>query len=318
MSKHLDLLNKYNEGKATDEEKRQLLRLLNYDELWSEALDDIWNHSFGTMCEETDQRILNFINEATKPRYTLPWREFMRIAVCIAIISSSMIALHFWKENQYLTKYEDMIIEVDKGQKSDVILPDGTKVFLNSDSQLKYGKDFNGKVRKVSLVGEAFFEVFKDSSSPFMVEVGGLEIQAFGTSFNIKAYPDEDVISTYLKTGIIEVKSDKENIRLVTGESVVFKLSKGEMYKEGKVNNRFYLAWLADEMFFENILFTDLLKELERHYNVHFIIESENLNTISFNGTLRNSSLQSTLDALAITSGIRYQTTPNGIELYSY
>jgi ferric-dicitrate binding protein FerR (iron transport regulator) len=317
MSKQFDLLNKYNEGKANNAEKRQLFRLLNYGELWTEEFDIVWDHSFGVMRKSTDRRILKSIKKATKPKQTFFQKQYMQIATCVAIVISFIVSLHFWHENLMLTTYADMKIEVGKGQKLDVTLPDSTKVSINSDSQLCYGKDFNGRIRKVRLSGEAYFQVIKDPHSPFIVEAGGLVIQALGTSFNVTAYPSENVISTYLEMGIIEVKSARENLRLVSGESIIFMVSNGEMRKKEMENNHSYLAWLANEMFFENEPFTEIIKRLERQYNVQFSIKSEKLKTITFSGTLKNSNLQSALDALVITSPVRYQNTPDGIELYS-
>ena len=90
-----------------------------------------------------------------------------------------------WQTNHLLTRYADATISVNKGQKSDITLPDGSVVTVNSDSRVSYGKNFNGKKRMVELVGEAFFNVAKDPSAPFYVKVGNLTIQAVGTAFNV-------------------------------------------------------------------------------------------------------------------------------------
>lgn len=319
MSRLLVLLNKYNDSKATDAEKSQLLWMLCHSERWNEDFNDFWNQSFATMDESTDRRILKSIYKATKPKQYFPWKVLLQVAACIAILLSMVVSYHFWDENIKLTQYVDMSLEVGKGQKSDVNLPDGTKIFVNSDSRLSYGKDFNGKIRKVNFQGEAFFQVAKDVFAPFVVMIGDLEIKALGTSFNIKAYPNDNIISAFLQEGIIEVNSAKEHLSLSPGESIHYIPSTGEMYRNEKEENQSNLAWLNNEMFFDDEPLSEIIKRLERQYNVRFLIQSEKLKTITYSGTLKNSSLQSALEALIVTSPLKmgYRIVPDGIELYN-
>ena len=319
MSKQLDLLNKYNDDRTTDEEKSQLLRMLSRSELWDEEFDTVWNQSFMAMNKSMDRRILNMIHKAAKPRHSFPWKFCMQVASCIIILISTVVSIYFWNENVQLTQYADMSVEVSKGQKTDVILPDGTKVFINSDSQLCYGKDFNGKIRKVSLKGEAYFQVAKDTNAPFMVMVGNLEVKALGTSFNIKAYPNDDMVNAYLQEGIIEIKSAQEKMILNPGESISYVPSTGEIYRKEIEERQSSLAWLKNEMYFDDEPLTEIIKQLERQYNVNLLIKDENLKLLTYSGTLKTSSLQSALEALITTSPryLGYRNIPNGIELYS-
>ena len=107
----------------------------------------------------------------------------MRMATCAAVFGAVAISLFYWNENRLLTKYNDMTVEVGHGQKSDISLPDGTIVHLNTDSKLRYGSHFNGKQRQVELTGEAYFDVAKDAQSPFIVKAGDIQVRALGTSF---------------------------------------------------------------------------------------------------------------------------------------
>lgn len=159
------------------------------------------------MPESSDERIFKAIKKAVNPKKKVLKRILMRVATCAAIVGAVMVSLFFWNENRLLTKYADMIVTVGQGQKSDVFLPDGTKVRLNGDSQLRYGSNFNGKQRQVELIGEAYFEVAKDAQSPFIVNARDIQVRALGTSFNVQSYPDEESIYTYLSEGSIVISA---------------------------------------------------------------------------------------------------------------
>lgn len=317
MSKHFDLLDKYFDNRATESEKRQLARMLSYQDVWTDDFDKIWEHSFGDMPESADKHIWEGISEATHSRKKLTRRLFRRITVYAAMISTLVFSLYLWNENRLLTKYADMTLEVGKGQKSDIFLPDGTKVYLNADSKLSYGRHFNGKQRVVELIGEAYFEVAKDPQSPFIVKSGDIQVQAFGTSFNVEAYPGSDKIATYLSEGSVVVSSPQQTTRLFPGEVAVYSLLNTRITKKRNEDSRVYLAWKSNEMVFNNEPISNIIKLLERNYNVKFEIKSDKLNEISFTGTLKNSSLQSTLYALQFTSDISFVRKENVIEIYS-
>ncbi|MDH6304733.1 transmembrane sensor [Parabacteroides sp. PF5-5] len=316
MNKHIKLLDKFYEDKATVNDKRQLAGMLNNPDIWEDDFEEIWNSSFGQIPESSDERVYNAICKAVHPKKKMTRRILMRVASCAAIVGVGVVALFFWNENRLLTKYSDMIVEVGQGQKSDILLPDGTKVHLNADSQLRYGSRFNGKQRQVELIGEAYFEVAKDSQSPFVVNAGDIQIQALGTSFNIQAYPAED-IQTYLSEGSVLVSSPHESFYLQPGEVAMYSPSGIQMAKKKVEDDRLFIAWMNDEMVFDDEPVLNIIRLLERNYNVKFEVRSEKLKDITFTGTLKNASLQSTLYALQFTSSITYKKRNDVIELSS-
>lgn len=317
MSRHFELLDKFYENKATDSEKRQLAGMLNDPDRWEDDFDEAWNHSFGNMPESVDDRIFKVIRETAKPGKVIVRKLFMQIATCAAMAGIVMVSLFFWNENRLLTKYADMTVEVGQGQKSDISLPDGTKVHLNADSKLRYGSNFNGKQRQVELIGEAYFDVAKDAQSPFIVKAGDVQVRALGTSFNVQAYPDDDNITTFLSEGSVVVSSSFQSINLNPGEAVVYSLKEAQMTKKKEEDDRLFTAWMNNEMVFNDEPIIHIIKLLERNYNVKFEIKSDRLNGITFTGTLKNASLQSTLYALQFTSSISYKKKNGVIELYS-
>lgn len=317
MSIHLELLDKFYDNKATESEKRQLAMMLSDPDIWTDDFDEIWDHCFGNMPGSTDARVLKVISRAAKPGKINVRELFIRIAACAAVIGAIMVSLFYWNENRLLTKYADMTVLVGQGQKSDISLPDGTKVHLNAGSELRYGSKFNGKQRLVELIGEAYFDVMKDTRSPFIVKAGEIQVRALGTSFNVQAYPDDENITTYLSEGSIIVSSPHQSLNLNPGEVAVYSSKETQMSKKKGEDERLFVAWMSNEMVFNDEPIIHIIKLLERNYNVKFEIKSNKLNDITFTGTLRNASLQSTLYALQFTSSISFKKKEDVIELYS-
>lgn len=315
MKNQINLLNKYYDRTASDSEKRRLARMLNYQDLWEEGFDDAWDHAFGEMSPPIDERVTKRINHATRPKRNVGsslWWQIGSVAVSLLLATST---IYFWRENNQLGKYGDMSIVVDKGQKSNLQLPDGTMVYLNSSSQLTYGSNFNGNKREVELVGEAYFEVAKDASSPFIVSVGGLKVNALGTAFNIQAYPDQEIVTTFLSEGSVKVIANSYQTVLKPGEVLRYNNAQNAMHKESEVDKRIFVGWRQNEMVFDEVPFSEIIRSLERYYNVKFQIKNEALTQLTFTGTLHNSSLQSTLNALEFTSSVCHQQVNDTIVL---
>ncbi|WP_418542747.1 FecR family protein [Parabacteroides goldsteinii] len=317
MSRQIELLDKFYDNKATESEKRQLAGLLNDPDRWTDDFDKIWDHSFGHMPDSTDERIFKAITATANPTKINIRKFFMRMVTCAAVFGAVAISLFYWNENRLLTKYNDMTVEVGHGQKSDISLPDGTIVYLNADSKLRYGSHFNGKQRQVELTGEAYFDVAKDAQSPFIVKAGDIQVRALGTSFNVHAYPDDENITTYLAEGSVIVSSPDQSLHLSPGEVAVYSLADTRMTKKQEEDDRLFIAWMNNEMVFNDEPILNIIKLLERNYNVKFEIKSDKLNSITFTGTLKNASLQSTLYALQFTSSVSYKKKEDVIELYS-
>jgi ferric-dicitrate binding protein FerR (iron transport regulator) len=168
------------------------------------------------------------------------------------------------------------------------------------------------------LIGEAYFEVAKDAQSPFIVTAGDIQVRAVGTAFNIQAYPNEEDISAYLSEGTIIVSSNHQSLQLIPGEVVIYSLADTQITKKTTEDERLFTAWINDEMVFEDEPILNIIRVLERNYNIKFEIKSDKLNDFTFTGTLKNASLQSTLYALQFTSSITYKKKDDVIELYNY
>jgi ferric-dicitrate binding protein FerR (iron transport regulator) len=231
------------------------------------------------------------------------------------------------------------------GVKTQVILPDGTLIWLNSDSKLIYEHDFKEPTREVQLIGEAFFDVAKDASRPFIVHTSDIDIKVLGTAFNVKSYPQNEVIETTLLRGIIEVTKPKQpnspKIILHPHEKLIFQKTlesnaavSGQ--KDSVAITTFQNAdiavlkipknmpdsaltetsWVYNKLIFEGDTFKELAEKMERWYNVKIIFHNTQVASYRFRGVFENESLEEALEALQLTASFQYKINNHEVHIY--
>ena len=176
---------------------------------------------------------------------------------------------------------------VGRGHEYMLILNDGTRVWMNSKSELSYPVAFGENVRRVRLSGEAYFEVTKDSVRPFIVEVDrGFEVKVLGTHFNIKAYDTDDSYETTLVEGKVQVsQGHKTKITLEPSEQMV--IGKDGRHEVRVVNTSYYTAWHEGWFYFNDESLEQVLIMIGRWYDVDFVFAKENLKEIAVTGKLK-------------------------------
>lgn len=169
-----------------------------------------------------------------------------------------------------------------------VTLADGTRVWLNSKTQLRFPSYFSKGKRIVELEGEAYFEVTKDSSKPFIVTTGGLEVLVLGTSFNVKAYPGDKVIETTLVEGSVDVAlaNGNKKLRLEPGEQCRYGVESQNLTKS-VVDPRVYTSWKEGVFAFKNTRLEDMMVDLARWYDLKVVFEDEESKELRFTGEFR-------------------------------
>ena len=189
------------------------------------------------------------------------------------------------------------------------ILSDGTKVWLNAESELDFPVDFVGKERVVRLKGEAYFEVKPDAAHPFIVETRGVRTRGLGTSFNIKAYDNEESIFTTLLTGKVKVSAigeENESVVLTPGMQSEWQ-ENGQKMSVKKVNAENFTAWRQGAFMFDNENIMVVTRVLERWYGLKFIY-NENVHEHTFSGRLsKDEPLESILETLTFTGGPQFK-----------
>lgn len=200
--------------------------------------------------------------------------------------------------------------------KAESILPDGTRIFLNSNSRLRYQLNTNDGRREVFLNGEAWFDVRKNSKVPFVVHTSGYRVLVHGTKFNVCAYRNKQEVVTTLQEGVIEilpVKGQKNisSVKLKPGQQFTFHKTTGFVDLRN-VESGFSSLWKETEVRFENKNFKDLLKMLEGRYSVHFEVDDPDLFNYHYDGTIREEALDKVLDILKETLPFKYTVKDNG------
>jgi transmembrane sensor len=252
-----------------------------------------------------------------KLQYTSLKRRF-GIALGIAasvIIIISLTTFYFISTNQVFKKtYTENI--APRGQKSNVILPDGTKAFLNSGSALRYDNFFGKKYRTVELVGEAYFEVTRNEKLPFIIKTDEVEVKVLGTKFNVMAYPEDNIIETIVKEGKVSVTDvhHKSSLFLTANQMATFHRDT-KKFMLNTANPELYTSWKENLLTFDNENFADVIKKLERWYDVKIMVEGTDSIKDRFTMTIKSESLREVLDLISLTTNIEYTIKANQVTI---
>ena len=195
-------------------------------------------------------------------------------------------------------------------------MSDGTKVLINSGSTVRFLKNFESNKREVYLDGEAYFEVAKDSLRPFSVITGSVTTTALGTSFNISAYPSEQ-ISVALVEGLVEVdayQKDTNRVFLQKGELVSVNNESGKIRKQ-QFDSELVLAWTNKKIIFQGVHLAEALRILENWYGVKFFIDSKPTREITIYGVFQDETLENVLENISYTAGFNYKINKDEVNL---
>jgi len=237
-----------------------------------------------------------------------------------------------------------------KGSKAKTVLPDGSEVWLNAGSNLSYNNtSYFKKNREVRLAGEAYFQVVTDRDKPFVVKAKGLDIKALGTAFNVKAYPEENIVETTLVEGIVKIQGMDQDKRIIditlaprqkalcyteggsgvaTGQHILSG-EKGE-YAEGddhppakvsraiissNVKTDLYTSWRDNRWIIEGMDIGQLSVLIARRYNVSIEFASAELKDYKFTGTFQDETLEQVMQVLKLTAPLNYEIGKGRVEL---
>jgi transmembrane sensor len=224
--------------------------------------------------------------------------------------------LTYQKSNESeLNKVLHNTLKIPRGGEYDIILSDGTRVYMNAMSELRYPVQFSGDRRKVELKGEAYFDV-EPSDIPFIVVVNGLQLDVLGTSFNLNAYEDNNAIVTTLVDGNVKIitgEKESDSRILNPDEQAVFSLADRKLEVK-KVDASLYAAWKDGEInFFDNRL-EDIMITLTRWYTAEVFYMNPSVKELRFSGSLnRYGDIQAILDIIGATGKVKIEINKNAI-----
>ena len=248
-----------------------------------------------------------------KVRKYRQFRRFMRVAaVAIPFIFIVSLVPFIGYQNGLLADTNMEEIYVPKGERLQIILQDGTKVYINSDSKLKYPKVFQLFKREVELTGEAYFEVNKEAMRPFTVHLNKLDVKVLGTKFDVRSYTNENNITVALDEGKVAMKDliGKE-LTLKPGNVVVYdKVLATFSTSSAEIST--ITSWKENYLQFENATLTELLYTLERQYNVKFKVADTIALGVRFNFSSKKANLQEILWDLEKISKVKFHEAKIG------
>ncbi len=277
-------------------------------------------------------KIEGSLGEAKDARKTIPLnatsvlgaekKESHDSSLIIRILVAAMVIMAFGLFI-YLDKDDTSVLAEDgfttiiksnpSGQKSTILLPDGSKVILNAGSSLEYPSVFSDAERRILLSGEAFFDVIEDKSSPFLVQTGHLITTALGTSFNVRAYYDhEEVTLVSGKVSVSNKSDDTESVILAPNEKVTFEDHLNPIGKASPAD----ISWKDGVIYFQKTPWDAGIEELERWYGVD--IEVVNLGSkkgMELTGTFDNDNLHNVLTSLGFSMKFEHKIDQKNVKI---
>ena len=325
---HIELLDRFMKGETSLEEEQTLLAwfgaINNKEEIvafyklrWEDSLEkklppEIQGRMF---CEiKSRMKSKRKTQEIKKRPYPL-WRWLSYAAVALICLGIGIGSHWYYMEQAVLFDPQNYVVSADKGQRASVILPDGTKVWLNSHTRLVYDTNYGVKDRSVFLSGDAYFEVAKDMEHRFIVKTGSLEVEALGTAFNVKAYEGDDEMITTLFEGSVRTMVENEFAILSPDQSAIFNKSAHKLSVTRPRNASYARLWRTNELAFSGESLEDIAILLNRMYNVEVRFLSNKIKKYRFSGVIRNNSLDNVFEIISLTAPITYEAVGDMIYL---
>lgn len=318
MKQEQQLIKKYLAGNCTEEEQEAAMRILRQpgsSSLLDEVADEVWNELSPDEEPEIDSEDLyrsiehEFGAGTPKPVKTYSIRPWL-YAACISIL---VICTFYFVQQQSAntSPVQELVVKsMPAGQKSTIILSDGSKIVLNSGSKITYPKAFTDSSRVITLEGEAFFDVVKDKTRPFSVLANGTVTTALGTSFNINARGP--VCRIALATGKVLInnendtrKGKKEPYILTPGEALEINTS-AKTARKFTFDQNEELLWKDGVLYFKNTTLEDIAKRLELWYDVEFEFKNKTGLQKKYTGRFENASLEHVLDNMSYAMNFEY------------
>lgn len=262
-------------------------------------------------------------------------RVFVNIAryAAVVLVGTLLSSVFFLYKKNVST--EDGMAEIHKvsnrhqimeytspaGARLKVVLPDSTVVWLNGNSKIILSKTFGEQDRDVSLQGEAFFDVSPNRTLAFTVKTKNVDIKAYGTSFNVFAYPNEKAVETVLLSGVVSVQKrargifdQSEEVMLKPNQKATYS-EEAETIKVKNVESKPYRSWTNGTLIFNDTPMDDVIKKLEYFFNVEIVVNTPSVLKYRFSATLENNSIEQIMKYLSYSSPIEYVFTKNKITI---
>lgn len=241
---------------------------------------------------------------------------FKYAAIIVFLIS--LTTIYYTKKQQFRhadtsRKLSYVSFITENGQRSKVVLPDSSIVWLNSGTTLSYPNNFSEQNRKVTLSGQAFFQVYHEENNPFLVQANGLIVKVMGTKFDVDAYPEEDEIAVVLESGKVELGHEGY-------ESFNYTMKPGEKVTYSNANNALtinytdvaiYSSWKDGKLIFRNESIKNVFEKLIRWYNINIEVADKEVFNSIFSGTIQNESYEEIFRYIEVVCDVKCKIVHN-------
>lgn len=309
------LLEKFFSGQSTEEENNVL------SQIFKDGGEDIFDEYCRRKWAENDCRIPTSVKARIRqslftkmPR--VKWRRVIASASAVLAAAVILFMCMLWSRPSENAAPEIFEIVAERGQKSSVTLPDGSRVMINSASTISYTSDYNVKERNVFLSGEAYFDVASNADIPFVVHADKVSVTALGTEFNVKAYAEDPYVVTTLVEGSVRTEAGTQSELLTRAQEASYNKEADVLLAYDVKDISRAVPWIRNELLFENESLADIAVTLERMYNVTIVFEDEAAKGYSYTGLIRNNSLQNVLELISSTSPVGYKMNSGIIRFY--
>lgn len=299
---------KFRELLFSQEEILEEQMLLHWEEYQKEKLSK--QTDLSEIYRHVDQHIEKQLKEHRLERWL---STFSRVAAVLFLPLLLGLGILYFQFSEYLSQ-RDVYVEVSSpsGSRTSLNLPDGSSVWLNGDSYIRYPAVFSEN-RKVEIEGEAFFRVKSDASYPFMVHANEIAVKATGTEFNVFAYKEENQIFVILNEGsvIVEEVNGSELKEMQPGHQLAYhKISQDVQYSE--LNTSDYVDWINGKLSFKNASMTEVIRRMEHWYGIDIELVDQELEELHFRATFINENIVEALELLQSTAAFNYQLIKSG------
>lgn len=306
------------DGEITSQEKEVLYNWLSKSESnthYYAQVKDLWEASLGNAAkvagtahewERFKMRIAAHPNKKGPAIKRINWYRVAAVLAISLLIGNLLVQNFKPQEPVYITSI------APRGSVSQTILPDGTMVYLNAGSEIKYDVNTQSKQRDVFIRGEAWFDVERNEEKPFVVHTPYYDVKVLGTQFCVKTYDDDENVITTLEKGSIQIATSEKlklqkDIVLKPGEQLVYNKTERRLIHKQNVETRLFTSWKDNKLIFLQMSFGQLVQLLERRYGVDIVVADESILEEHFTGTIKNESILEILNIIQHTHPIQYK-----------
>lgn len=325
-----EVISRYITGNSSESESELVRRWIDENienQEYIEEFKKIWDHSgsvslFNSIdIEEGWENVKSRIGEnedhevRLQPEKAKSWLfQFSKIAaVFLLIIAAAFLLNQFYNKNSTANYLSFSSNE----HQENLVLPDGSTVYLNSGTTIRYPEKFRRKKREVELIGEAFFEVTPDTQKPFRISIGDdAIIEVLGTSFNVLSEDVNNQVVVHVVSGQVSLYDPgKEESGLILSANEKGVLSGGEAKKTGITDPNF-MSWKSGVLTFENTPLTKVIRKIKRQYNKEIALELNDPDSILFTSTFKDQPVEEVIEEIVLVLGVQYRYQNDTIVIF--